>query len=127
MLRYFVPILFRYAAFGTSLLDLVQPFFDRHILLWIAIEDWSIFPVFIDGLKVERFDLECVEHDGVRLSKWYNEIRSWMRVRALCIERVEARIGEGGEELDGGDSQLYTLRLGPSLFFLHYFTQCLPR
>jgi hypothetical protein len=45
---------------------------------------------------------------------------------ALDIERVGAGIGEGGEELGGGDSQLIYVRSDPSFFFLCYFTQCLP-
>lgn len=64
MLRYFVPILLGYAAFDTSLLDLIQPFFDWHIFLRVAVEDWSVFPFFIDRLEVERLDFECVEHRG---------------------------------------------------------------
>lgn len=65
MLRYFVPILLRYTAFDASLLDLVQPFLDWHVLLRVTVEDWTILPFFVDRLEVKWLDFERIEHRGV--------------------------------------------------------------
>ena len=67
MLSDLVPVLLWYASLDTALLNLLQPFLDGKILLWVALEDRPVFPLFEDGLQIEFFDFECAQHCVWRL------------------------------------------------------------
>ena len=61
----FVPVLLRDLALDAAFLHLVQPCVYRGILLRIAEKTWWVLPRLEDGLEVEFFQFECVEHGGI--------------------------------------------------------------
>jgi hypothetical protein len=61
----FVPVLLRDLALEAAFLYLVQPCVNWGILLRIAKKTWWVLPGLEDGLEVEFFQFECVEHGGI--------------------------------------------------------------
>ena len=62
MLGDFVPALFWHLALDTARLYLVKPVVDGHVFLSLSVKHGWVSPGFEDGVEVEFFDLECLEH-----------------------------------------------------------------